>query len=390
MNPARAVGRAVTEMCPAGLATELVESYCAELGQAVQSHCGCDPQRRTGFRRQFFLGNGGCWSVGFTVADSLRGKGSPMNVARHWHPHEIAGAVTTEGFAASFARLLSRDGVGHGDLIHLISGSGRSVNLVTAAKTAHASGAAVLAHCGHDGGRLRAIVPEGVQIGCFDQQVVEDALMLRLWPAWAQDDAALATITAAIERALLVEAGNLAWTVAAVVQAIEGQNPLGVVAFDVAVVSAAAEHVAHNLSWDMCWDEPALRPDVRFALSNGLLTAVANDSGWDAAPFEHMLGKARSHGVVLRLGRRDHSPRPFTSEIGIAAETFDLLRVTSRSLGLRPEDDDYLCSVFVQSWGHLLIRLGRGIVKGHRSSADAADHLQRARQPIAPRLARRE
>jgi phosphoheptose isomerase len=369
------------------LTSKLVGSYCEELRHAALDSAGCDPMSRGGHARQFFLGNGGCWSIGYVVADGLRSKLSLDQVPRAWHPHEISGSMTTGGLASSFVRLLEGDGLGEADLVHLISGSGRSANLVNVAELTRKCGASVLAHCGHDGGPLRIGVPEGIQVNSFDQQVVEDALLLRLWPGRGEDRDFIAVAVGALTTTLRTEVSNLAAVATAIVQAVDHQVPIGVVAADVATVSASAEHVAHNLSWDMCWDAPEPRPQVHFALSTGLLTAVANDSGADSEPFEHLLRPARSRGMVLNLGRgRTRPPTDAAeSDAGISPAVFDSLAAAASPLVAEPQDEEFLRAAFVQLWGHLLIRLGRTLSRTRALPVDDTARFHYARRPIAPR-----
>jgi hypothetical protein len=373
------------------LATQLVGSYGVDLEQAVRTATGWDSLARDGFQRQFFLGNGGCWTIGFNAADTLRGRTLASEVPRAWHPHDVAGALTTNGFRASFAQLLLDDALGDGDLIHVISGSGRSANLLAAVDVARRRQVSVVAHCGHDGGPLRAIVAEGAHVSSFDQQMVEDALTLRLWPAHAEDDVLVGSAVEALVDVLAAGVQRLARTATAVVDAIGQGEPIGVVAFDTAVVSASAEHVAHNLCWDMCWDlPPSLQPQVHFALSNGLLTAVANDSGVDTEPFHHLMRPVGISGLTLNLGRNRATgiPRDDRSEFGIPLETFELLQAHAARMGLDRRDHEYLRGAYVQLWGHLVMRLGRALARERLSPTGALDRLCSARRPVAPRMQR--
>jgi phosphoheptose isomerase len=372
------------------LTSEFVTSYAKQLRLATTSSRGCDPVLRGSHARQFFLGNGGCWSVAYTVADNLRTKLQLGRVSRVWHPHDIAGAISIVGFASSFNRLLDADGLGEADIVHLVSGSGRSANLVDVVDLAAKRGATVLAHCGHDGGLLRQKVSEGVQIVSFDQQIVEDALLLRLWPGHCDDQGVIDASVAILTATLRAEIPNLADVAIAIAEAVVEKMPIGVVALDVAAVSASAEHVAHNLSWDMCWDAPEMRPKVHFALSNGLLTAVANDSGVDAEPFEQMLLPARPHGIVINLGRERVKPPSDVSrpDLGISKSAFQTLCVSDELRFEAQQDLDFMCAAFVQMWGHVLIRVGRALVLTNSSPNDYETRLTYAQRPIAPRMER--
>jgi len=372
------------------LASRLVESYSDDLAFTVLHSAGCDPVSQRMYARQFFLGNGGCWSIGYIIADSLRGELSSKKVPRTWHPHEFAGALNTDGFSSSFVRILERDDLGEADLVHLLSGSGRSRNIVDAAKLAERRGASVLAHCGYDGGRLRSQVPEGVHINRFDQQIVEDALLIRLWPGLGEDQDAIAVAIGALVTALRTEIANLASAASAIADAIGRQAPIVVVAADVAAVSASAEHVAHNLSWDVCWDAPKLRPLVHFAISNGLLTAMANDSGVDSTPFEYLLRYAEPRGIVLNLGHRRILPKEPVGDYGISRNAFEHLAVTAAPIVVKRIDGGFLRAAFVQIWGHVLLRLTRALVGLHLFSADETTLFSYARQAIAPRIERND
>lgn len=384
------VDGATSLKCVVDLTTRLVDSYCGNLAAAVSATEGCDPMGfGQHYARQFFLGNGGCWSIGYTVADNLRTKLPSGKVSRVWHPHDLAGAISTGGLSASFSQLLDNDSLNDADLVHLVSGSGRSANLARATDFAAMRGATVLAHCGHDGDVLRRQVAGGVQVPSFDQQVVEDALLLRLWPGQADDGVFMARSMERLTAAMWTEVPNLAEVALAVADAVAEDIPLGVVAIDTAGVSASAEHVAHNLSWDMCWDMPGRRPQVHFALSNGLLTAVANDSGVDTEPFAHMLRPALSRGIVINLGRErlpESMHTGISQELGISPTAFDMLVEGAGPWLVAAEDVEFLRAALVQTWGHVLVRLGRVLT---RNTTDA-DRFSCAQRPIEPRMERND
>lgn len=62
-----------------------------------------------------------------------------------------------------------------GDAVLLLSVSGRSPNVVAAARAARAAGAAVIALLGGDGGTVRALADHAIVVPSDDYQIVEDA-----------------------------------------------------------------------------------------------------------------------------------------------------------------------------------------------------------------------
>jgi hypothetical protein len=126
-------------------------------------------------------------------------------------------------------------------------------------------------------------------------------------------------------------------------------------------------------------------------LSNGLLTAVANDSGVDAEPFEHMLRPPRSVGIVINLGRK--RPRPPDRnhiELGISQAASDVVASGAGPLAKAPQDAGFLYAAFVQAWGHVIVRLARSLLRTRVSSIDDEAHLICARHPIAPQMQRHD
>jgi D-sedoheptulose 7-phosphate isomerase len=64
---------------------------------------------------------------------------------------------------------------GEGDAVVLLSASGRSPNIVAAARAARSAGAAVIGLLGGDGGSVRALADHAIIVASDDYQVVEDA-----------------------------------------------------------------------------------------------------------------------------------------------------------------------------------------------------------------------
>jgi len=79
-------------------------------------------------------------------------------------------------FAETFSRQLENV-VSTGDAVLLISGSGNSTNLISAAKLARRRGAKVISLLGFDGGRLKALSDEFLLIPSDQYGVIEDLHM---------------------------------------------------------------------------------------------------------------------------------------------------------------------------------------------------------------------
>jgi len=89
-------------------------------------------------------------------------------------PAVVTAWANDEAYDAAFAEqitTLARPG----DAVVLLSVSGRSPNVVAAARAARAAGAAVIALLGGDGGTVRPLADHALVVPSDDYQVVEDA-----------------------------------------------------------------------------------------------------------------------------------------------------------------------------------------------------------------------
>lgn len=108
--------------------------------------------------RIFILGNGGSFDNSRWMALMLRRNGYnakvPGFIDDYFH------TMYARSYADIYAEGLAQDGVGQGDIVIGISGSGNSENVVRGLKSAEESGARIFALGGRDGGKLADVVAQ--------------------------------------------------------------------------------------------------------------------------------------------------------------------------------------------------------------------------------------
>lgn len=132
--------------------------------------------------RVFFMGNGGSFDNARWMAGRCRAHGLAATVPGQSDDY-LATAVAGD-YADIYRVGLERDGVGPGDLVVGISGSGNSANVVGALAFARLRGATAFCLGGRDGGRMRTVCGDDHALIARNQcmEAIEDlhALMLAL------------------------------------------------------------------------------------------------------------------------------------------------------------------------------------------------------------------
>ncbi|NLE75615.1 MAG: SIS domain-containing protein [Chloroflexi bacterium] len=140
-------------------------------------------EARLARRRIFIMGNGGSAATASHFVNDLnkltivpgqprfRAMGLTDNVPL------LTAWANDSGYENAFAEQLVNF-VEPGDVVVAISGSGNSPNVLRAAETAHAAGAAVIGITGFDGGRLKAASDICILTSCHCMAQVEDVHMV--------------------------------------------------------------------------------------------------------------------------------------------------------------------------------------------------------------------
>lgn len=130
--------------------------------------------------RVYVCGNGGSAAIASHFAGDLN-KGANVAGRHRFRAVALVDNVPAlmawsndEGYHTGLVEPL-RNFVEPGDLVIGISGSGNSANVLAAVELANAVGAATLALCGFDGGRLRRLSQVAVHVPSHNMEQVEDA-----------------------------------------------------------------------------------------------------------------------------------------------------------------------------------------------------------------------
>jgi len=398
----------------AGWVRVVVDSYVAELSAAVRSidqnwirSVSVTTARKLGSEgaRLFAQGNGGssCIVDSFVheltekTGEALRGR-----ISSTWPLNQHIHAIQRDGFAESNWALLRNAGFSPADVLYLVSGSGNSKNLVRMMTEAMRIEAAAFSITGADGGRLAALSGNNLSVESSDQQVVEDtaaSILLILAselsreitgrPASAADPVSWT--------AFLVETlGQIdaSWIDAAsdkVVQAITEGGKVSVMAPEGGSVAAVAEHIEHNIAWDLTHGYD-LVPDVRWGATAAQYTALINDTGDPESPARRALNGLVKSDFVLLLTLEAEMLKSY-EEAGLSDDFFAVLgqdgskpvRPTKACAAEVVSGERSIHLVVMQAFGHLILRCARGKLAGVMDGQ--SDHLIKGRiaaKPIAP------
>ncbi|GLL02130.1 SIS domain-containing protein [Dactylosporangium matsuzakiense] len=351
------------------------------------------------------IGNGGSSAIAQAMgwlACEILGEASGAKCIGAWDLHRLMDEVGRNGFENSAVRLLVRDKLTSSDLVVLISGSGNSRNLVAVARHCLASGVPVLGLTGRAGGALRRLGVPGVLIDSEDQQVIEDSAHACLYlvlktvhalTSGVQDaDGALARAAVEVCGAL---APDIRW-IDRVSSALAGvaarQGRVNVVVPEGGALALSAEHLAHNLGWDLCHSISGAQVDVRSAVSLADYTGIVNDSGDPGLAAARILdGSSPGDVTVVMAHDADHLSvlpvRQRAAAIGLPVFGWygRVNRPGKNEDVALAEAGPALRALGAQVVGHLLLRAARAKIPRHFGErADPADEDARAREPVAP------
>ncbi|WP_406120407.1 SIS domain-containing protein [Streptomyces canus] len=377
-----------------------LDTQVRTLASAVRSPCGT----------VYAVGNGGSSSTAETFRIHLRSSLGHRHLARvfnGWSSHLVVDAVHRHGFTRSTVRLLDQERLGPDDLVIVISASGNSRNLVAVADQCLNRKVPVLACTGSPGGELAKRDVARLTASTADQQLAEDATHAALYLLVAAtkselegrslDRLALQRLADGIKDDLQLDVGWLDNASDAIADAVLASRPIHVVAPEGGTLASAAEHVAHNLMWDMCHDLDAPPPDIRWGISVAHFTGMSNDSPVQSDAMVSLVRHARPDDLMFLFGH-DHTS---VCTSGMIAHSHRAGVRLFGSFGSEPTamqfhgtaiaggSDGYLRALRTQMIGHLLLRAARSkIGRRLRSSIDLAEEERQARLPVAPLLAR--
>ncbi|MEU1458649.1 SIS domain-containing protein [Streptomyces avermitilis] len=323
------------------------------------------------------FGNGGSSAIVRSALLQLHAQaGVPVNDAM-MSPATLAYTAQREEFRTAFARSLARD-IDRVRLVLVASVSGRSANILEAARLCAEHRVPVLALVGGDGTQMELAGGMVWATGTTDQQISEDAMLTVLTlavatvpgpgteplPARAERHLrALAAVDTELLGAFLREATE------AVADAIRNRRRIYVLCPDGGPLALAGEHFAHNLAWDAPLGVDGVQPPLVVCdPSLADMSAILNDHPDPAHGVRHQLSSADPEDVVFLLAY-DSAGRTTREAVNAAtvvgARPFLLHRdgPGRSSAGARhfrlPRVDDFALATLVQSVAHLLCRTTR-------------------------------
>lgn len=373
--------------------TELLARTCRLLGDTIAAG-----------RRVCAVGNGGSSAIARAMSFQLRchaeAQGHRWPVALDvGDQHEIAYRADRGGYASALSDMAWRRGLAVGDTVIAISMSGRSPNVLALAREAQRRRVRVVGFTGGDGADLPAVTSWCVRTGLDDQQISEDAVLA--WLTLAVDATMARSCTVRDLRAAARRAAQrfrrmahdpmvpvfVAELSGAVVRAMLASRVVLVVCGQGGPLGWVAEHLAHNLYWDVPTGTAptgtaVTTPTVIGAASVADLTAIHNDHPDRAHGVRHRLAGVRSGDVVCGIADAGDSLslRESLALAGTRDATTHLITAGQPAppparpivLGLDAADAWELSTV-VQPIGHLLCRVSgqrlRDMARGHRRSS---------------------
>ncbi|MEU4174717.1 SIS domain-containing protein [Streptomyces sp. NPDC026589] len=348
------------------------------------------------------FGNGGSSAIVRSALLQLHAQaGVPVNDAM-MSPATLAYRAQQQDYRTAFARSLA-DGIDRVDLVVVASVSGRSANIVEAARLCAEHRVPVLALVGGDGSQMESAGGMVWATGTTDQQISEDAMLTVLTLAAAAVDPVAETLSARAEQHLRalgavdteLLGAFLREATEAVADAIRNRARIYVLCPDGGPLALVGEHFAHNLAWDAPLGVEGVQPPlVVNDPSLADLSAMHNDHPDPAHGVCYQLSSAEPGDVVFLLAY-DSGSRTTREAVNAAtvAGTQPLLLHRDgpdhSGLGARhfrlPRVDDFALGALVQSVAHLLCRTTRAVLTTDRigpGTALSSDELMA--QDLAP------
>jgi phosphoheptose isomerase len=335
----------------------------------------------TAGRRVCLVGNGGSSAIARSVSFQIRchaeTHGYGPVVLEVGDQHEIAGRADRTGYASALSDMVWRRGLSFGDTLIAISMSGRSPNIVGLVQECARYGVSAVAFTGGHGGDLAELTSWRVSTGVDDQQLSEDAVLT--WLTLAVDSVMAQRYGAREMRAgvrrcaeqlrrlaehlrLPAMLGDLS---AAVGKAMVDRRAVYVVCGQGGPLGWVAEHLAHNLYWDVPTGTAIATPIVVGAASVADLTAIHNDHPDPAHGMRYRLSGADAGDVVCGIAGADgvadvQELLAVASSRGAATYMITgcaLNSPTAQDTLDLPEADVWQLSAVVQPVAHMLCRL---------------------------------
>ncbi len=397
----------------------LVDDYSATLSDCLDSVVadGLDEQARilatsvgSSVGTVYALGNGGSSSTAESFRSHLKAFLGDRHVARAftgWTPHSIVEAVEQHGFTLSTANLLARERLSRDDVVVLISASGNSRNLVALIDECLRRNIPVLVCTGSPGGELAKRAASRLMVATGDQQLIEDAthaaLHLLITATKGELDGQpvsrieMGELADSIKQELAMDVAWLDDASDAIADAVVAAKPVYVAAPEGGTLAAVAEHVAHNLMWDMCHDLEAAPPDIRSGISVAHFTGMSNDSPVPGDAMVSLMKHARTDDLLLLFSHDHHSPgteRMITHSENVGVRLFGCFgphaaREEITGSVMTGGSNTYMRTLRAQVTGHLLLRASRPKISRRVSNrVNLAEEERQARASVAPLLSR--
>ncbi|MGB6164850.1 MAG: SIS domain-containing protein [Pseudonocardiaceae bacterium] len=349
------------------------------------------------------FGNGGSSSIAQTMSWAIREILGPFlhrtRFVGAWDLYHLMEEVERGGFEESAVRLLKRDGAAEPDLIVLISGSGNSRNLVAVARHCLAQGVPVVSLTGRSGGAIGELGVPGLRIDSDDQQIIEDCALAGIYillsvvasilSSGNHGDLAVAESRDAVHSALRQDSTWVDRVSSALARAATQQRRVNIIAPEGGALGLSAEHIAHNLSWDLRHGIPGVCLSVRSGVSLADYTGMVNDSGMPGMAASCLLDDSGPDDVtVIFAHNADHPAVALVRERARAADLpvhgwYGAVGQPTKNEHVTIVDTDGLLRVIgAQVTGHVLLRAARAKVP--RYFGDLIDEESRARVPVAP------
>lgn len=345
---------------------ERIEPYREMIGKVVHHTGGI----------LYVFGNGGNYAIGrqfeITLRESVKSRRSAVVVRSGIDVYISERDAVHYGYENIFRQLLMREQACERDGVLLLSGSGNSTNVLRALEYCKAHTIPTLAFAGFDGGALykQSRGRLWYVTGIHDQQVSEDIFQGVLYlvgrligaqrSAKGNFSAYKKTLLSALQSALDEVTSNRLLEVSnALVGAYMQDASVYVLAPEGGALSIAAEHVAHNLNWDVVFK--VHKPPRRVIYSTPThcdLSGIANDRLMPGIVYVQQLEKARS-GDVLLLFVHDKTTEAvknvyrFAKEHGVRVFVFGSLAGKSGAV----RDGLMTTANVLQVIGHLLGRI---------------------------------
>jgi D-sedoheptulose 7-phosphate isomerase len=308
-------------------------------------------------RRAILIGNGGSYDNARVIAGLLSGAGLPSIAAGAIDAY--ADVAAREGYARTFARGLERAGVGAGDAVLALSGSGSSPNVLVALERAAAAGAVPFALGGRDGGPMvrlageeRSLVVPSPVMETIEDLHVATGLMLAAAlspPAGLRAGDLVPRLTRAATDVLPVLA-DLVEAVAATVFGAGGR--VLVLGF-----SPCANHWRQDLERGTTNTLPIRGIRAPELLTTASMTAGANDDGFAMVLLKGLAKLepgARDVAISIGAGPEQAEAREYLAECGCPVFTLEPGASGARALPLPA--DPRLAELVVSTVNHSLSR----------------------------------